>query len=99
MGTAAGGTSSSNSWSIGGPSTKRGSSLYKPATGNYRSGRPGYYGAGHSQAGTYAASQGMSFTRKAHVERSRRGRLLLLLFSVSRASQQPQALSLPERAV
>ena len=53
-------------WSIGSKSTSaKGSSLYMGQSGRARSGRPRYYGAGHSRAGMYAAENGMSFAKKA----------------------------------
>ena len=65
---AGGGSRSAGSagWSIGSKSTSaKGSSLYLGQSGRARSGRPRYYGAGHSRAGMYATENGMSFAKKA----------------------------------
>lgn len=78
-------------WNIASDSTSaKGSSLYKDSSGRARSGRPRYYGAGHSNAGRAAADQGKSFTKRAILWSAVAGATVFLFYSASqRASLAP----------
>lgn len=78
-------------WNIASDSTSaKGSSLYKDSSGRARSGRPRYYGAGHSNAGRAAADQGKSFTKRAILWSAVAGATVFLFYSASqRASLTP----------
>ena len=78
-------------WSIASSSTSaKGSSLYKDSSGRARSGRPRYYGAGHSNAGRAAADQGMSYARSAILWSAVAGATVFFFYSASqRASLTP----------
>ena len=78
-------------WNIASDSTSaKGSSLYKDSSGRARSGRPRYYGAGHSNAGRAAADQGMSYAKRAILWSAVAGATVFLFYSASqRASLAP----------
>ena len=78
-------------WKIASSSTSaKGSSLYKDSSGRARSGRPRYYGAGHSNAGRAAADQGMSYAKRAILWSAVAGATVFFFYSASqRASLTP----------
>ena len=78
-------------WNIASSSTSaKGSSLYKDSSGRARSGRPRYYGAGHSNAAGAAADQGKRFVKSAILWSAVAGATVFFFYSASqRASLTP----------
>ena len=79
-------------WSIASSSTSaKGSSLYRDSSGRVRSGRPRYYGAGHSKAARFASKYGKTFVKRAILWSAVVGATAFIFYHSSRYSGSQRA--------